>query len=195
MPAANTDATHPSISDQIMKDKHFEFRKVSVEEVKKILLSINNDKPPGSGNLDGKLLRIIANDIATPICQIFDLSILECVCPQCWWEAKVITLPKNSKAPFTGSNSQPISLLPTISKLLAKIVFDQIQCYFTVNQLTTNFQHAYREGHSTSTVLTQMTDDSMREIDDKKIVGAVLLDFSAAFDIIDQCLLLEKCMC
>ena len=37
-----------------MKDKHcnFEFRKVSVEEVK--ILSINNDKPPGSDILDGK---------------------------------------------------------------------------------------------------------------------------------------------
>ena len=31
--------------------------------------------------------------------------------------------------------------------------------------------------------------------DDKMIVGAVLLDFSAAFDIIDQSLLLEKRMC
>ena len=43
--------------------------------------------------------------------------------------------------------------------------------------------------------LTQMTDDWLREIDDKKIVGALLLDFSAAFDIIDHCLLLAKPMC
>ena len=90
----------------------------------------------------------------------------------------VILLPKNSKAPFTGSNSRPNSMLPTLSKLLGNIVFDQIQCYFTVNKLT-NFQHAYREGYSTSTALTQMTDDWLREIDDKKIVGAVLLGFSA----------------
>ena len=32
-------------------------------------------------------------------------------------------------------------------------------------------------------------------IDEKKIVGAVLLDFSAAYDIVDRGLLLEKCMC
>jgi hypothetical protein len=38
MPATNADTTHSSITDKIMKDKHcnFEFRKVSVEEVKKI---------------------------------------------------------------------------------------------------------------------------------------------------------------
>jgi hypothetical protein len=40
-----------------------------------------------------------------------------------------------------------------------------------------------------------MIDDWLREIDDKKIVGAVLLDFSVAFDIIDHILLLEKGMC
>ena len=81
------------------------------------------------------------------------------MCPQASREAKAIPLPKNSKAPFTGLNSQPISLLPTSGK---KIVFDKIQCYFTVNKLTTEFQHAYREGHSTSTALTQMTDDWLR---------------------------------
>ena len=74
-------------------------------------------------------------------------------------------------------------------------MFDQIQCYFTVNKMTTYFQHPYREGHSTSTALAQKTDDWLRGIDDKMIVGAVLLDFSAAFDIIDHILLLEKRMC
>jgi hypothetical protein len=59
-----------------MKDKHrnFEF---CVEEVKK--LSTNNDKPPGSDNLDGILLRIIADDIATHTCHIFNLNLLESV--------------------------------------------------------------------------------------------------------------------
>ena len=36
--------------------------------------------------------------------------------------------------------------------------------------------------------------DWLREIDDKNIVVAVLSDFSAAFDIIDHSLPLEKCM-
>jgi hypothetical protein len=70
-----------------------------------LLLSINNDKPLGSEKLDVKLLRIIADVIATPICHIFNLSLLESVCPQAWREANIFPLPKDSKAPFTGSNS------------------------------------------------------------------------------------------
>jgi hypothetical protein len=114
------------------------------------------------------------------------------MCPQAWRKAKTIPLPKNSKSPFTVSNSQPISLLSILSKLLEKMVFDKIQRYFTVNKLTTEFQHAYRKKHSTTTALTQMTDDWLREIADKIIVGPVLLDFRAAFDNIDHHLLLEK---
>ena len=52
----------------------------------------------------------------------------------------------------------------------------------------------YREGYSTCTALTQMTDDWLTEIDKKNIVGAVLLDFSAAPDVVDQKILLKKLM-
>jgi hypothetical protein len=57
---------------------------------------------------------------------------------------------------------------------MGKIVFDQIQCYFSENKLTTDFQLAYREGHSTCTALTTMTDDWLKEINNKMIVGAVI---------------------
>ena len=49
-------------------------------------------------NLDGKLLRVVADYIATPICHIFNLSLEESLCPQAWREAKVIPLPKSGKA-------------------------------------------------------------------------------------------------
>ena len=119
MPATNADTTHPSILDQIYErqELYIWIPKVSVEEVKKWLLPINNDKPPGSDNLDGKLL-------SGRYCHIYCICLLESVCPQAGREAKVIPLPKNSKAVFTGSNSRPISLLPTSSKLFEKIVND-----------------------------------------------------------------------
>ena len=40
-----------------------------------------------------------------------------------------------------------------------------------------------------------MTDDWLKEMDNSKIAGAVLLDFSAAFDVIDHDLLIGKLEC
>ena len=53
-------------------------------EVEKILLSINNDKPPGIKDVDGKLLRTVADRITTPVCNIFNQSPEECV----YWTQK-----------------------------------------------------------------------------------------------------------
>ena len=99
------------------------------------------------------------------------------VFPEVWKESKVIPLPKDKKSAFTGPKSCPISLLSVLSKLLQKIVSVQIKDYFSCNGLITDFQHA-NKGHSTSTALAQMTDDWLKSMDDRKLVGAVLLDFS-----------------
>lgn len=40
-----------------------------------------------------------------------------------------------------------------------------------------DFQHAYREGHSPSTALTQMTDDWRREIDNKSCTTGLQCSF------------------
>ena len=181
------------IRDQIMRGKKctFEFTKVNVSYVEKLLLNCK-DKPSGVDNMDVRLLKLVANLIATPVCHMLNLSFEKCVFPQAWKIAKIVPLPKNATVPFSGPNSRPISLLPAMSKIMEKIAFEQIQCYFSANDLNTDFQHAYRGGHSTSTALIQMTDDWHREINNKNLVGAVLLDFSAAFDIIDHNLLLQK---
>jgi hypothetical protein len=126
------------------------------------LFSINNDQPPGTDNLDGKILKTVADCIAMPICYVFNKSLKDCVCPQVWKEAEVFSLTTNSKAPFAGSNSCPISVLPVFSRL-ERNVFDQIQCYSSENNLTTDIQHAYRE--DTQLALTLMTDDWLKEMD------------------------------
>ena len=75
---------------------------------------------------------------------------------------------------------------------MERIIFQQVQRYFDANGLNTEHQHAYRPGHSTCTALTQMTDDWQCEIDNGRLMGIVLLDFSAAFDLINLFLLLDK---
>lgn len=44
---------------------------------------------------------------------------------------------------------------------------------------------------TTTTALTRKTDDRFKEMEEKKVVGAVLSDLSSAFDILDHKLLLN----
>ncbi len=52
-------------------------------------------------------------------------------------------------------------MLPILSKIMESIVSEQMKLYLS---FVTDFQHAYREGHSTVDTLTQMTDDWLTEI-------------------------------
>ena len=183
--------------NSFMRDKtcRFTFDKVNQDSVEKMLLSLPEDTSPGVDNLDGKVFKIAARLLSKPICHIFNRCLLSGNFPELWKESKIIPLPKDSKTGFTGSNCRPISILPVLSKMLEKITFKQMFNYFNSNGLLTNAQHAYRPGHSTSTALVHMTDKWLKSIDDRLLVGAVLLDFTAAFDVIDHQILMAKLKC
>lgn len=185
------------ISNGIMENNncHFEFQQISTDVVMEMLMSLPEHNSSGTDNLDGKLIKLAATYVAAPIAHIFNKCLIHGVHPTLWKEAKIIPLPKDKNSTFNGPNSRPISILPALSKLIEKIIFKQIQDYFSSNKLISNFQHAYREGHSTCTALAEMTDDWITNIDNRKLVGAVMLDFSAAFDVIDHDLLIGKLEC
>lgn len=176
------------------KTCNFEFVHVTAGQVEKLLLECK-EKPSGVDNIDPKLLKLAASFIAVPIAHILNLSFNKGVYPHAWKSAKIVPLPKNTAVPFCGPNSRPVSLLPALSKIMERIVFEQIQKYFSDNNLNTDFQHAYRAGHSTATAMAQMTNDWLMALDNRRLAGAVLLDFSSAFDLIDHNLLLRKMQC
>ncbi len=134
----------------------------------------------------------MAEHISIPVCHIFNCSLRDGIFPRAWRAAKVIPIIKDNKNAFNGSNCRPISILPVLSKILERIVFDQILIYFTSNRIDSIYQHAYKRGHSTATALSQMTEEWLSHMDNRKIIGAVLIDFSTAFDLIDHKVLLAK---
>lgn len=79
---------------------------------------------------------------------IFNLSIVKGICPQPWKIANIIPLSKNSNVALSGTSGLPISLLPLLSKLMERIIFEQTQSYFVEDNFNSFFQHAYRKGFS-----------------------------------------------
>ena len=53
-------------------------------------------------------------------------------------------------------NYRPVAILSPISKVLEKIIFEEIYSYFTNNKLFHPSLHGYRKHRSTQTALLQM---------------------------------------
>jgi hypothetical protein len=90
------------------------------------------------------------------------------------------------------SNYRPVSNLSFISKVLEKIVKQQLTSYLESNNLLPIFQSAYRANHSTETALLRLYSDLVATADVGKVSLLALLDLSAAFDTVDHVILLER---
>ena len=58
--------------------------------------------------------------------------------------------------------------------------------HLMVNNLQEPFQSAYRLNHSTETVMLRVQNDIIRALGDNKVVLLVLIDLSAAFDMVNH---------
>ena len=87
---------------------------------------------------------------------------------------------------------RPISNLPFVSKLIEKLVLDQLFRHLDHNNLWHTFQSAYRLKHSTETALLRVLNDHLTASDSGPISILTFLDLSAAFDTIDHSILLTR---
>ena len=87
-------------------------------------------------------------------------------------------------------NYRPISNLTFLSKIVERIIFDQLYTFMEEAGILTKYQSAYREFHSTETALCKIHNDLVLATCSGRTSLLVLLDLSAAFDTIDHDLLL-----
>ena len=89
-------------------------------------------------------------------------------------------------------NYRPVSNLSFLSKLIERIISKRLHMYLSLNSFFSKFQSAYRQNHSTETALTRIYNDIVEYLDKGNSVVLILLDLSAAFDTIDQHMLLDR---
>ena len=89
-------------------------------------------------------------------------------------------------------NYRPVSLLPSIFKVLEKVAFDQLYRYFQDNNLFYPSQYVFRREHSTEFATLELTDIILQDIDARHLSLTVFMDLSKAFDTLDHSILLTK---
>ena len=71
-------------------------------------------------------------------------------------------------------------------------MFLQVLRHMDSNQYFNPSHHAYRSFHSTTTAMLQMYDTWLEAVEEGDLAGVCMVDMSAAFDVVDTELLLEK---
>ena len=109
--------------------------------------------------------------------------------PDDFKKAVITPLPKKPSALLEYTNYRPVSNLPFVSKVVERAVVDQFGAFCQENGLEEPMQSAYKKYHCTESALLKVHNDILMNMDKKRTTLLVLLDMSAAFDTVNDCLL------
>ena len=87
---------------------------------------------------------------------------------------------------------QLVSNLSFLSRVLEKVVVNQLNSHINCSNTSNQYQSAYTKFHSTETALLKIHNDILASRDAGKVTSLALLDLSAAFDTLDHTILLRR---
>lgn len=145
----------------------------------------------GQDGMCNSLIKLVIKEISDPLTHIFNSSFETGIFPDQMKIAKVIPIHKGGDKTLMG-NYRPISILPTVSKLLERIVSNRLRTFIEKRKLLYDNQFGFRNRHSTELAILTLKDEISKNIDDGLFTVGILLDFSKAFDTVDHEILLTK---
>ena len=188
---SNNPTNNPSASRNNRERNLFRPQPVSIDKVISTVKSLSNNSSYGDDGITGRFLKDSLPVTAFYLTIIINTSIVTGIFPEKWKFALVNPLFKKGD-PQDPSSFRPISLLSTLSKVIEKIVADQLYDHMMAKDLFSPTQHGFRRHLSTETALLQITEKLYENIDNNEISLLCLCDLSKAFDSVSHSILLDK---
>ena len=161
------------------------------EIISRTTMKLANTNSCGFDGISTNLLKIIEPAITKPLTILTNQVLCTGVFPDKLKIAKVIPIHTKSDA-TVFNNYRPISLLPAISKILEKIIYDQLSCYLNDSKLLFDNQYVFRSMHSTEYAALELIDRIITQMDNNELPINIYLDLSKAFDTIDHSIVINK---
>ena len=171
----------------------FTFQPVREQQMEEIVAGLRGSKATGVDYIDVGCLKLVAREIAPCLAHITNLSVATSTFPKIYKYAKVVPLLKLAdKSPLSCSSYRPVSLLPVLSRAVEKALFSQLSDYLESNNLLHPNHHGGRKNHNTTTALIQLNDEWLAAAEEGMMTGVMMTDLSAAYDLWDHKIGLEK---
>ena len=154
---------------------------------------IKNQKvsSPGWDSISAVVVKATYSCFIEPLTHILNLSVMYGVFPSELKLAKVILLYK-ANDPMKVSNYRPVSVLPVFSKILERIMDNQLLSFINKHKLLYAYQFGFRINHAPELALLCLVDKVSDALENGEYVLGLFLDFSKAFDTVNHEILFAK---
>ena len=167
------------------------FKPISAEQVREAIGKLRTSKTFGDNGISRYFLKLAMPFIEDSLAYLFNTSLETNQFPDPWKIARVSPIFKDGDK-TEKFNYRPISVLPVVSRLFEKLVFNQLYQCLNDNCFINSNQSGFRELHSTVTCLLKNTDDLYSGMDTGNLAGMVFVDLKKAFDTVDHQILCGK---
>jgi exonuclease III len=161
-----------------------------IEEVTLVLSSLKKSSC-GHDNINSKHMKSLQDLIAPCITFLIGTIFQTGIYPDCLKIAVVTPINKSGDYSNPG-DYRPISVLPTLNKIIEKIMHKRITDYLEKYNHISSRQYGFRKRCGTEVAAIELTHCIQQEIDKKNKVSLLFMDLSKAFDIVDHKLLIES---
>ena len=164
------------------------------EDVEKAISRMKVNSATGYDGISNLALMKTAKSISPQLMTLFNHCIARGYMPRCWKMANVTPIHKKGSLNDVR-NYRPISLLSCLSKVMERLVSDNLRNYLEDNNIITSAQYGFRKKSSTLDQLLDIYDGAMTGLDQKKVTKLLFLDVSKAIDKVWHNGLLHKLVC
>ena len=190
-PDSNFDRLLEFVGQKVSNSEKFAIPPVMIGDLLVEMNKLNLNKSAGSDNIGPRVIKLCAPFIVSSLTYIFNRMIDTGIFPDILKNALVSPIHKGGER-FLATNYRPISVLPSISKLIEKHIAKHLYKFLLKFNLLHPAQSGFRPGHSCQTALINIVDKWLQAMNDGEFNIAVLLDLKKAFDVVDHEILIRK---
>ena len=121
----------PSLAEHSAILSSLDSFQTSPSTVRTVINKLKINKSPGFDGLPNEVLKRLAPSISSPLSTIFNISFASGVYPLVWKFAVVTPIYKNKGSRQHTTNYRPISLLPSLSKVCERVVYNILYTHFS----------------------------------------------------------------
>ena len=153
----------------------FDLKEVSNATIAEAINRLSSSASCGFDDITSYIVKVGKTELLPLLSFIFNQSISQKTFPSGWTSAKITPLFKEGDSNL-ATNYRLIAILPTLGKLLERVVHDQLDSYLKDHDLLTQSQSGFRKGRSMGTCLIGFLHGIYEEIDGR---GRVPVGYSS----------------
>ena len=192
IPKSNID--HQQNYKKLVKNKNLDFKlkTINMNELKKVIKEIKPGSSAGVDGISSKTLKQIIKPLLPALLNLVNTSMTTATYPNILKTSRIVPLRKNNKPENDPISYRAVNILPSIDKVIDKVICKQLTRHLTSNNLILQQHHGSVKNRSTMTAILSMLDEWSEALEKGDNSAIMVLDQSAAYDVICHTKLIEK---